>query len=177
MKAIKKLNLFRNSKPVIRKFKGIEGSNAGDMPYVWDAYKKGAFKDVPEGLEMSDFIDFADELAALIVEAWTVEDYINGELRPVALVLCKGTDWLIEPHVIYYDGATPRSIYRTYVAFLKKTKYRKDIGACLVRVGKETTNLTNRVEKMGLLEFVGKIWNGSPTGNEYLYSVRCGRRA
>ena len=63
------------------------------------------------------------------------------------------------------------------MAFLKKTKYRKDIGACLIRVEKKMTNLCNKLEEMKLLEYVGKIWGGSPSGNQYLYSIRCsGRR-
>jgi len=169
-------DLFKFNRPVIRKFKGINGEDAGDLPYIWAAYQDGCFDEIPEGLEMGAFVDFAEDIMNYVKETWIVEDYVNGSLLPVGFVVCKGTDWQLEPHVQYFTNASPRNILRTYVAFLKKTKYRKDIGACLVRVNDASKNLANRVERYGLLEYVGKVWNGLPTGNEYLYSIRCSRR-
>lgn len=168
--------LFKNGKPVIRDFKFIEGDDAGDVPYIWDAYKKGLVDELPENLEMEDFIEFVELLLERSQEAQIVEDKVNGDMQPVAAVFCRSDGWQLEPHVQYFDNATPKSILRTYAAYLKKTKYRKDIGACLVRVGRDTVNLANRVEKLGLLQYVGKVWGGKPDGDEYLYSVRCKRR-
>ncbi len=168
--------LFKSGKPVIRDFKFIEGTDAGDVPYLWDAYKKGVFKDVPEDLTMQEFAEYINDLQDYVQEVWMVEDKVGESMQPVAIVICKSDGWLLEPHVQYFDNATPKAIYRTYAAFMKKTKYRKDIGACLVRVEKNSVNLANRIEKMGLLQYVGKIWGGKPSGNEYLYSVRCKRR-
>jgi len=168
-------NLFKFSKPVIRPFEA-PGDTAGDMPVVWDAYKKGTFKDMPTDLTMEEFLNFSLEMQREIAEMWIVEDKIGEDVVPIALIVCKNDGWVLEPHVQYFDNATPKTILRSYAGFMKKTKYRKDIGACLVRVEKNTLNLVNRIEKMGLLEYVGKIWGGRPSGNEYLYSVRCGRK-
>ena len=170
-----KYNLFKHSKPIIRPFEQV-GETVGDIPYIWDAYQKGLFEDMQTGLTMEEFLDFANDIVGEVEEIWIVEDKINGEMVPIAIVLCRNDGWLLEPHVQYFDNATPRSILRSYVGFMKKTKYRKDIGACLVRGEKKNLTLLNRIEKMGLIEYVGKIWGGSPRGNQYLYSLRCGRK-
>lgn len=168
-------SLFSRGKPVIRPFKGVSEGDPGDIPYAWDAYLKGVF-DIPEGYQMGDFMTLAERLEEEVREFWIVEDWINGELKPVAFIVGEG-DWLLEPHVQFMPEVTPRIIYRVWVAFLKKCKYRKDIGACMVRCEKNIINLANRMVKLGLLEFVGKVWGGSPDGNLYLYSVRSyGRR-
>ena len=167
--------LFKSGKPVIRSFQGIDGDSAGDVPYLWDAYKKGLMDELPEGLDMGDFVEVIEVLMEKSQEAWVLEDTVNGSMEPIAVVLCRSDGWLLEPHVQYFDNATPRAIYRTWAAFIKKTKYRKDLGACLVRVNKDHINLANRLERMKLLQYVGKVWGGRPSGDEYLYSVRCKR--
>ena len=169
------MNLFRYSKPIIRQFEFLSETSPGDMPILWDAYKTGVL-DVPEGLDIDQFIEGIGKLSEEIEEVWIAEDYINGKLEAVGIVLCNNDGWQLQPHVIYFDNATPKAKLRTYFAFMKHTKYRKDIGACVVRAEKHETALPNKVQDMGLLEYVGKVWGGRASGNEYLYSVRCGRR-
>jgi hypothetical protein len=169
-------NLFKKNKPVIRPFEPIHDDTAGDVAYLWDAYKKGWLEHTEEGMNMEQFIKYVDKGLLNVQEAWVVEDYVRDNLVPIGFVIGRNNGWLLEPHVNYFKNASSKNILRTYVAFLKKTKYRKDIGSCLVRVPEASKNLANRVERYGLLEYVGKIWNGSPTGNEYLYTVRCKRQ-
>ncbi len=164
--------LFKHNKPIIREF-GFGGS---DIPILWDAYKKGQLEEVPEELSMDQFMELCDEIHDHVYETWMIEDIVKGEMIPVAVVFCKSDGWQFEPHVVYFDTATTRIKLRTYVAFLKKTKYRKTIGVCVVKVPKDTLKLTNKVEEMGLLNYVGKIAGGRPNGNDYIYSVRCNRR-
>ena len=173
---MKATDLFKKNKPVLRKVQFVTDGNAGDLPYLWDQYKKGLFKDVPDDFSMADFVEYVDVLNDSLREMWILEDYVEEQLTPVALVLCMGNGWTLEPYVFYFKNASPRIVLRTYVGFMKKTKYRKDIGACLVRVDNVARNLANRVERLGLLEYVGKIWGGAPNGNQYLYSVRCGKK-
>ena len=173
--------LFKHSKPVIRAFEypDLEVGFSGDLPFLWDRYLNGELVDVPQGLTMGDFLEIAEAMKHELHEVTIVEDYVRGELMPIAIVFLKNISddgWQVEPHVVYFEEATARHKLRSYVAYLKKTKYRKDIGACVVRVDKETTKLANRAEKYGLLEYVGKIWGGRPDGNDYLYSLRCNRR-
>ena len=173
--------LFKFSKPVIRNFEypDLENGKAGDLPLLWDAYQRNQLPDMPENIDMQVFVEIAEEMRMQLFEVNVVEDKVGEEYQPIAFVFVKNASsdgWQIEPHVTYLDNATPRHKLRSYVAFLKKTKYRKDVGACVLRVNKETTKLANRAEKYGLVEYVGKIWGGRPDGNDYLYSVRCNRR-
>lgn len=166
-----KFNLFKYSKPIIRRFEPV-GETAGDVPYIWDAYQKGLIKDIPQDLGMEEFMEMANELYHSL-EMEIVEDNIHGEVVPIGLIYTKNNGCLIEPHVVWFDNATPRAIYRSYVGYLKRTRYRKDIRACLIRVDNRYTKFLNRLEKLRLVEYVGKIWGGRPEGNDYLYSVRC----
>jgi hypothetical protein len=168
--------LFKYSRPVIRPLVYAHDGIAGDVPLLWDAYKKGLFPDLPEDYEISEFYALTESMGEEIFETWIVEDKVRGEVVPVGVVFCKCDGWQFEPHVTYFDNATVKIKLRTYAAFLKKTKYRKDIGACVARVPKNTIKLANAIEKMGLLKYVGKIWGGRPDGNDYIYSIRCSRR-
>ena len=167
------MNLFKHNRPVIRPFEFIKGDNPGDLPYIWDAYKEGLFKEAPENLSIDSFIEYSDAFMVVAQEMYMFEDIVNGVLTPIGICLNKNNGWQIEPHMLWFSAATPRTIYRACVAFLKHTKYRKDIGSCLIRVGKQEKSFISHFEKMGLLEYVGKVWGGTPYGNEYLYSVRC----
>ena len=168
--------LFKYSRPIIRPFVYAGNGMAGDVPIAWDAYKKGLFDDLPEDYSMEQFLELTENMADEIFETWIVEDKVGGEMVPVGVVFCKCDGWQFEPHVTYFENATPKIKLRTYAAFLKKTKYRKDIGACVAKVDKNTIKLANVIEKMGLLKYVGKIWGGRPGGNDYIYSIRCSRR-
>ena len=169
--------LFAKSKPVLRHFEPMTQESAGDFPYLWDAYQRGLLVELPSDLDIESFTDYMIGLLDQIPEVWVVEDEVQGEIKPIAFVFCSHDGWIMEPHAVYFDYATPRNILRAYVAFLKKTKWRKDTGACLVRVDQKDRKFVNRIEQMKIgLEWVGKIWGGKPTGNEYLYSMRCSAR-
>lgn len=172
MNDIKRL-LFKRNKPVLRNYIPVTNTGAGDAPYLWDAYLKGLLKGTEPGMSMADFSEYLYEISQQIPVLLIVEDYIKGELTPVAFIYAAHDGWLMEPHVVHFDNATPKIIYRTWVAFLKKMKWDKKTGSCLLRLEKDSVLLANRLEKMRLIEWVGKIWGGRPTGNEYLYSMRC----
>lgn len=175
MNDIKRL-LFKRNKPVIRAYQPITDKSPGDAPYLWDAYQKGLLKDVEPNMSMADFAEWLYEVTQQIPALWMVEDYVKGELVPVAFIFAAHDGWTMEPHVVHFDTATPKIIYRTWVAFLKKTKWDKKTGACLLRLEKDSVLLANRLEQMKLIEWVGKVWGGRPSGNEYLYSMRCAAR-
>jgi len=175
MKTLEKM-LFKRDKPVLRRFQPLTAGDAGDLPYLWDAYVKGMLKDSPEDMDMATFVEYIMDAVDQVPETWIVEDYVKGKREPIGVVFCGNDGWMLEPHVVYFDNATPRTILRTYVAFLKHTRWRKDLGACLLRVDSKTQNLAKRMEEMKLIEWVGKIWGGKPDGNWYLYSMRCNAR-
>lgn len=172
--------LFKKDRPIIRPFIYPDGNNPGDLPYLWDCYKNGLFTDLPEDLEIAQFVEIADILEQETFETHMIEDKIEDQYHPIGVVFVKSIDfenWQIEPHVFFFRNATAKIKLRAWVAFIKKTKYRKDIGACVVRADKDGAEIANKVEKAGLLRYVGKIWAGRRGGNDYIYSVRCNRRA
>ena len=173
--------IFKNDRPIIRSFVYPDGNNPGDLSYLWDCYKNGGMKDLPEDLEIDQFVALAEILQQETFETHMLEDKTSdGEFHPVGVVFVKAIDyenWQIEPHVIFFRNATTKIKLRAWIAFIKKTKYRKDIGACVVRVDKQGLEFANKVESVGLLRYVGKIWAGRRDGNDYIYSVRCNRRA
>ncbi len=169
--------LFKKNRPVIRPMRWLSEGDSADTALIWDCYCRGQLEEIEEGLTMQDFMEATEVLRDYLQEIYIVEDLIGEDYVPIALVLCRNDGWLLEPHVIYFHNATTRHKLRGYTAFLKHTKYRKDLGACLIRVTKDTTPMANKMTGIGLLEYVGKIWGGRPSGNEYLYSVRCQRRA
>ena len=175
MNDIKRL-LFKRNKPVIRDYIPLTDQGAGDAPYIWDAYQKGLLKDVEPGMSMADFAEYLYEITQQIPRLYIVEDYVGGKLTPVAFIFAAHDGHLMEPHVVHFDNASPKIIYRTWVGFLKKMKWDKHTGAVLLRLEKDSVTLANRLEQMRLVEWVGKIWGGRPSGNEYLYSMRCAAR-
>lgn len=176
MKNLDKI-LFKKTKPVIREMESVDSPGMGDVAYLWDAYRKGLFPELPQDLDMDQWVDACRGMELMAQEIYIVEDFVSDELVPVAAIFCRNDGFQLEPYLIYFDNATPRIKLRASVGFLKHTKYRKDIGSCLVRTDKCATRLANRLEQMKLLEYVGKIWGGRPDGNEYLYSLRCARKA
>ena len=171
MNDIKRL-LFKRNKPVIREFIPLTDKGAGDAPYIWDAYQKGLLQKVEPGMDMADFSEYLYEVTQQIPKLWMVEDYVKGELKPVAFIFAAHDGHLMEPHVVHFDNTTPRIIYRVWVAFLSKMRWDKETGALLLRLEKDAVLMANRLEQMKLIEWVGKVWGGRPSGNEYLYSMR-----
>ncbi len=178
--------IFKKDRPIIRPFIYPDGNNPGDLPYLWDCYRNGGMADLPENLEIAQFVAIAEILEEQTFETYMLEDNLKNpetgeeQYSPVGVIFVKSIDfenWQIEPHVFFFRNATPRIKLRSWVAFMKKTKYRKDIGACVVRVNKEARDMANKVEQAGLIRYVGKIWAGRKDGNDYIYSVRCNRRA
>jgi len=149
---------------------------AGDVAYLWDAYQKGLLHEVPEDMSMEGFVKYSDHLLDQIQKIWIVEDFIKGKMQVVAIIFSSFDGWQLEPHVIFFDIVTTKVMLRVWIGFLKMTKYSDEIGCCLIKVDGSARRVTNRIEKMGLLQWVGKIWQGRPGGNEYLYSMRCRAR-
>lgn len=166
--------LFKNNRPVLRKFVMPNDTNPGDLPYLWDAYQNGLLLDGDNTtMDMELFSGYIMNLLNKVQEVWMLEDFVKKEMTPVAIVLCGNDGWTLEPHVGYFQNATTRIKLRTYVAFLKKTKRRKNIGCCLMRVPQDTRLLCNRIEKMKIIQWVGRVWCGKSDGDEYIYSMRC----
>ncbi len=161
--------LFKSGKPLVRVF-----SPADDMWILWAAYDLGSFDKMPKGLTKKELTNLVMQFSKSKSSCLVIEDkgrYFKAKRGPVAFVTIDNFGWRVEPQVDFFKWTTPRMILRCAVAFFQMIRYRKDVGVCVVRSCLETANLFERVRKYGLLQEVGKIPNGQPGGDEYIFSV------
>lgn len=168
--------LFRKSRPKIRQAKLFTETGYGeDMGILWAAYKLGSFP-LLENQNMTPD-EFGRTIAASctgLVDAVMVEDdnrrYESGR-GPVAFIGIRSDGWRFEPHVDYFAWATKRNMLRVTVAFLSFMRYHKQVGVCVVRCLKPHVNLFQRVSRYALLNYLGRIVNGTPRGDEHVFTV------
>jgi hypothetical protein len=143
-----------------------------DIAICWVAHSKEPFF----AISATDQDGFAVELAGVTKTATLLmaEDsnpyYESGE-GPVALVSVHTDGWKVEPHCEFFPWATAKNKLRVFVAFFQMARYKK-IGACVASSLDDSKPLFDKTSSYGVLHFVGKIPNGDPRGDLYLYSVR-----
>jgi hypothetical protein len=166
---LKRRILFKKSKPFIRRFE------LSDMWILWAAYKEGSFPVMPEGMEKEAFYTEIRQRLNSYHQLMLVEDdckkFKDGR-GPVCLIGARTDGWKIEPHVEFFKWASKQNILRVNVRFFNWIRQNKEIGVCIVRSLKHTTNLFHHVREYGVLNFVGKIPGGDSRGDEYIFSIR-----
>lgn len=174
---MKREGLFRKSKPVLRLFTSHEDNELGpDMGILWAAYKSGSFEFGP--MDQHTFASFIlQRLQGLGV--WLMEDENKGFRKgsgPVCIVTIRSNGWKIEPEVHWFSWATKRNKLRCATAFIQKTCYDKSVGCCEFRAseGKLLHHVKKYVPK---LRFAGKIWFGTPAGDQFIYSIKGAKHA
>lgn len=172
----KRERLFRNSKPYFREFNFYDGSDYHkDLKILWVAHKYRPFYGVPEGLTEQQFASF---IGSVDSEAVIVEDdnkQYSGQ-GPIGIITIVSNDWKIEPHVEFFPWATPRNVLRTVVQFMQWARNSRKIGCVMAYSLEHTKHLFDKACEYGVLHYVGKIINGDPRGDEYLYSVKGKKR-
>ena len=165
--------LFKGGRPVFRQLNIMDGENYHkDIAICWVAHSKEKFYSI----EAEDQSGFASELAekASILEFLVAEDhnsYYEKGSGPIGIVWVATDGWKVEPHCVFFSWATPRNKLRATVAFFQMSRYRK-IGACVVYSLNNSKPLFDKTASYGVLHYVGKIPNGDPRGDEFMYSVR-----
>lgn len=169
----KRDRLFKSGRPLIRPLQIYDGEKYHkDIGILWVAYSKEPFYSFPEGLSKTEFVEEikrVSEIKELLVAEDENSEYSNK--GPIAIVAVSGNGWKIEPHAIYFKWSTTRNKLRSAVAFFQMVRYKK-IGACVVYSMNDSKNLFDKCMEYGVLHYVGKIVNGDPRGDEYVYSVR-----
>jgi hypothetical protein len=167
--------LFRKSRPFIRPF-----DINRDMLYLWAAYDLGSFPHMEKGLNPSQFSGLVREAISRRSAALVIDDdcrYFKTGRGPVCLVLIDNYGWRIEPFSDFFFWATPRIKLRANVAFFQKIRHDSAVGVCLVKSSRMFANLFNRLAKYGVLRSCGRIPQGYPDGDEFLFQVRGKRNA
>ena len=169
----KRDRLFKSGRPLIRPLQIYDGEKYHkDIGILWVAYSKEPFYSFPEGLSKTEFVEVIKEMVSTR-EVMMIDD-TNSEYResgPVAMITVQTDGWKIEPHTSIFPWATTRNKLRGVVSFFQMVRYKK-IGVCIIYSLQQSKSLFDKCIKYGVLHYVGKIVNGDPRGDEYIYSVR-----
>ena len=165
--------LFKGGRPVFRSLNLMDGENYHrDVAICWLAHAKKPFYSITA----TDQKGFADELVEksslcefLICE--DANDHYSDGAGPIGIVWIGTDGWKVEPHSVFFSWATARNKLRSTVSFFQMARYRK-IGACVVHSLQDSKPLFDKTASYGVLHYVGKIPNGDPRGDEFMYSVR-----
>jgi hypothetical protein len=140
---------------------------------LWAAYLKGSF-DLPEGLTQEEFVLEIAKRFRQYPLVWIVEDEtkaFKAGRGQVALIAIKTDGWVYEPTVHFFKWATRKNILRAAVGFFQMVRHQKDVGCCLVRTIKKDFHFMKHMEKYGVLFLRGRVPNGSPRGDVFVFSI------
>jgi len=172
----KRDRLFKRGRPLIRPLKIYNNDKYDkDIGILWVAYQKEPFQWLEKDLTQDQFAQAIENISnneqLLMVEDFN--DKYSGKVGPVALVTVITRDnWKFEPHSQFFIWAIPKNKLRVSVAFFQWIRYQKTVGACVVYSLKDSIRLFDKCCQYGVLHRVGNIPNGSPMGDEFVYSVR-----
>ncbi len=172
----KRERLFRTSRPYFREFELYDGSDYHkDLKILWVAHKNAPFYGIDKDLNEYQFIEYIKLNTAEIV---IVEDDNKqyADQGPIGVVTILNNGWKIEPHVEFFPWATPRNKLRSVVGFMQWARSSRKIGCVMAYSLNESKPLFDRACTYGVLHYVGKISNGDPRGDEYLFSVKGKKR-
>jgi hypothetical protein len=164
----KRERLLGDSRPFIRQF------TKDDLWVMWAAYDMGSFPNLGK-MDKEQFVGMLLELCKNKSSCLVVEDdckWFKSGRGPVAFVAITNYGWRIEPHVDFFKWATPRIILRSNVAFFQMVRYSSQVGVCEIRSIEKHANLFEHLKKYGLVFPCGKIPNGDPRGDVFLYYAK-----
>jgi len=177
MKPIEKRErLFRHSRPNLRPFELYDGGEYHkDFKILWIAHQREPLEDVDPKCSEREFIEILTERGAevLVVEDNNIQ--FNG-VGPIGVFWLFSNEWKIEPHVSFFPWATKRNKLRSSVAFLQWARNSRKIGCVFVVTIAKWNNLADKICSYGVLHYIGKMKNGDPRGDLYLYSVKGKKR-
>lgn len=167
--------LFKKNRPHIRELQILDGDKYHkDIATLWVGHKKNTFRWIKPDLDQAKFAK-AIELMASNEDLMVSEDenrHFKDKKGIVGLIVISSDGWKYEPHVQFMPWATKKNVLRTTVAFLQFIRYSKKVGVCCVYALEDSQTLFDKCCEYGVIHKVGKIVNGSPKGDELLYSVR-----
>lgn len=170
----KRAVLFKKDRPFIRPIQIFDKDKYHkDIGILWVAYQKKPFQWLKPNLNQEQFgrkIEDVSKNEELLV----AEDHNKNFKVPgmVGLFSVTSDGWKYEPHVQFMPWASKKNILRATVSFLQYIRYSKKVGVCVVHSIEESLPLFDKCCEYGVLHKVGKIVNGDPRGDEWIYSVR-----
>lgn len=136
-----------------------------DFRWLWAAYGKGAFLDVPRGLDLDQFVAAAYDRLNRFSEQFLVETD-----RPIGLILTLTDGYRFEPHAEWFPWASQRNRMTGALTFLNRE--RKDrLGVIYMDMSGKT--FLEHLAKYGVLRRVGTVFDFfEPDSNAVLFQTR-----
>ena len=124
-----------------------------------------------------DFIPWVEHAFSVYQEVLILEDdnrRFGAGRGPVGIVGAKTNGYLYEPHVEWFEWATPKNKLRSSVAFFQKFRYR-GLGVIRVHALKEAEGFFRRLKKYVPLFPVGRIPGGDELGrgDDFIFYMKC----
>jgi hypothetical protein len=169
----KREKLFGNRRPLFRPLQVLEGSRYHrDIALLWVSYSRRPFFWFPKNLDQQSFARVIEEMtkakAVFICEDFNAQ-YKN--VGPIGFLTIDSDGWTILPHAEFFPWATSRNKLRAAVSFFQWVRHQ-NIGVCLVHSMRDSKSLFDKCSEYGVLHYVGRIVNGDPRGDDFLFSVR-----
>ena len=124
-----------------------------------------------------DFLPWVEHTFSAYQEVIILEDdnaRFGAGRGPVGIVGAITNGYLFEPHVEWFEWATPRNKLRAAVAFFQKYRW-KGLGVIRVHTLKESTPFFRRLKKYVPLFPVGRIPGGDSLGrgDDNIFYMKC----
>jgi len=144
-----------------------------DVKLLWVAHQKDPIYRIPPDCTQEEFATVIEDAATkgflFVIEDENDQYQTTG---PVGMGYMIDDGWKFEPHINFFKWATKRNILRGVVSGLQMMRYKRTVGCVEIHSLEESKNLFDHVCQYGVLHYVGKIKNGDPRGDQYIYSVR-----
>jgi len=173
MSKAKRDRLFKRGRVFFRPLKLIEGDRySKDIGYLWVSHQKKPCHWFPKDCTQEQFAKKLEEMSQWY-EYYIAEDRNKeyADKGPIAFLGVASDGWKLEPHVEFFGWSTVRNKLNTVVSFLQMFRYKK-IGVIMIYSLEDSKNLFDKACDYGVLHKVGKIVNGDPRGDIWLYSVK-----
>lgn len=164
--------LFRKSAPFIRNIQVLneDGSFSDDLGILWAAYKQNKQPEIDKEVFAKAVVQRLSAYRWNYLIEDTSKAFKSGR-GPVCHVGLMTDGWKAVPAFEVFPWATVANRLRCAVSFLQTLKHSKDVGVGEVRT--LNPEFPRKLRKYGVLFYVGRIPNGCPDGDEYLFSIKC----
>ena len=172
----KRERLFRHSRPRLREFEFYDGDEYHkDIKLAWVAHKIKPFYGISSDIDQSEFARVITSMDAEILMAEDENRQYKG-VGPVGICVMYHNGWKVEPHSFYFPWATSRNILRSSVAYLQWARNSRKIGCVYLAVVPDGKSLYDHICSYGVLHYIGRLINGDPRGDVFIYSVKGKKR-
>lgn len=126
-----------------------------DLPFLYAAYRKGSFPHLDGGMNAVEFIRAAVERLERIEAGWMLTAPVNGEKRPVGVVVGRFDEYgIMWPHVVWFPWASQRNRFEAAAKFL--ADMRKETMVMILPEPKDIP-MFSQLTKLAIVRPIGSV--------------------